>query len=397
MSLTSIIGGKQFQELRDKFKSTFPRPDFSYKTEIIAPPLTANYSVVGQAFDYLVRFYLEHKYKNKIHSKDYWVADHSYGFIFNRVTNSKASKIRIGYRHDVEKDRKEFLKMLGTEYFDAKSNYKNYVGNGRLTDELIKSCLFLSRLDTTYRAGMIDANLGNESDLDVNDLQKLINTIDPKNFHVEKYCYINPTFGDGSFLVGGADADLIIDGTLIDLKVTKNLKLDRSHLNQILGYYILSLIGGVNEDELTRLIQKVGIYFARHGQLWKSPLSAFGNEQTLEDFKEWFTNYADKSLFGGRFSEVRKQGKELSEGNKKINSKPTKKKTANPTTKLKKTKKTAVKNKDKKKVVSKRKKNNFYSGTSHIPIGTSINSTSASCEFALTEILSVSQTPNPSR
>jgi hypothetical protein len=46
--------------------------------EIKAPPLTENWSVVGTAFDYLLRFYVEHH--NEISStwRLRWVADRSF-------------------------------------------------------------------------------------------------------------------------------------------------------------------------------------------------------------------------------------------------------------------------------------------------------------------------------
>ncbi len=300
MSLTSIIGGKSFQELRDKFKTVFPRPQITLTGDLIAPPLTNNHSVVGQAFDYLLRFYLEHKYKEKVNSWGSWVADSSFRMIYNSASNSNSAKIYIGYRRDIVKDKKQFLEMLETEYLNAKANYDTYLKSGQITDELIKSCLFLSRLDVTFRAGMIDANLGNENELDITDIRNLFSTINPENFHVKNYCYINPTFGNGSRLVGGADADLIIDGTLIDIKVTKYLKLERAHLNQTIGYYILSLIGGVNDDEKARPIENIAIYFARHGQLWKSALSQFADAKKFIEFKNWFIEYINQSVWNSK-------------------------------------------------------------------------------------------------
>ncbi len=68
MSLTSFISDKNFQELRDKFKTVFPRPQIQLAGEMFAPPLTDSHSLVGQAFDYILRFTLEHRHKLKIKS-----------------------------------------------------------------------------------------------------------------------------------------------------------------------------------------------------------------------------------------------------------------------------------------------------------------------------------------
>jgi hypothetical protein len=298
MSLWDIITDKQNQELRDNFKKVFPRPQIKLTGQLIAPPLTSNYSVVGQAFDYLLRFTLEFRNKEKIKSNESWVADNSYEMLYKFESGANSKIIRVGNHKDIEKNRKKFLIMLKAEYLNAKANYKEYLADGILSDDLIKSALYLSRLDTYYRAGIIDQNIGNENDDDINDLRQLISIIKDEHFKVENNCFINPTFGFGSKLVGGADADLIIDDTLIDIKVSKKLAIDRSHLNQAIGYYILSLIGGINGDESLNPIKNIGLYFARHGVLWKTSLSNIADEKTFSEFKDWFVNYIEVKVRG---------------------------------------------------------------------------------------------------
>ncbi|MCE9537765.1 MAG: hypothetical protein K8R85_00895, partial [Bacteroidetes bacterium] len=211
MSLTAFISDKNFQELRDKFKTVFPKPKIKLTGEMVAPPLTNSYSIVGQAFDYLLRFTLEHLHSSKVKSWGGWVADGAYSIIERRVAETNSKTIRVGFRRDIEKNRNEFLIMLRTEYSNAKQNYKKYLADGILTDSLIKSVLYLARLDVTARAGMIDQNLGNENDLDVKDIRQLMAVLNHDHFKVDNHCFINPTFGDGSRMVGGADGDLIID------------------------------------------------------------------------------------------------------------------------------------------------------------------------------------------
>lgn len=306
MSLTDFISHKNFQELRDKFKTVFPRPTIKLIGSLKAPPLTNNHSIVGQAFDYLLRFTLEHKYGSKIKSDRSWVADSAYRMLEANIQTSNSKILNVGFRKDIEKDRKAFLSMLQNEYSNAKVNYKKYLVDGLLTEPLVKSVLYLARLDVFLRARMIDPNLGNENELDIQDVLKLMSLIDENYFKVKSQGYINPTFGEGSLLVGGADADIIIDDTLIDIKVSKHLTLEREHLNQTIGYFILSLIGGVNSDENCKPIKNIGIYFARYGVLWKIPLSELANEDAILEFKEWFSNYADQKIWNGRLVEMKK-------------------------------------------------------------------------------------------
>lgn len=301
MSLTALISGKKSQELREEFKTVFPRPKIKLTGEMLAPPLTNNYSEVGQAFDYILRFTLEYRHKEKIKSLCRWAADIAYLTIEKHLEAKKSKIIRVGFRGAIEKDRKEFLSMLKTKYADAKNNYQKYLVDGILTDSLIKSALFLAQLDVTFRTGMIDQNIGNENELNVKDVRQLMTVLNDDHFKVDSHCVINPTFGEGSRLVDGADGDLIIDDTLIDLKVTKSLSVKRDQLNQIIGYYILSLIGGINDDKDFRPIKNIGLYFARHGILWKFPVADLAEEKDILEFKDWFVKYADSKIWNGKF------------------------------------------------------------------------------------------------
>ncbi len=68
---------------------------------------------------------------------------------------------------------------------------------------------------------------------------------------------LNPTFA-GSTLVGGADADIIVDGTLIEFKTSRQARpVDRDHLWQLLGYVLLDF-----EDVYN--IHAIGFDFVRH-------------------------------------------------------------------------------------------------------------------------------------
>ena len=69
---------------------------------------------------------------------------------------------------------------------------------------------------------------------------------------------LNPTFGETSYLLGGADADLIVDGRLLDIKTKMAASIDRVDLWQILGYALAD-----TDDEFD--IREVGFYFSRQG------------------------------------------------------------------------------------------------------------------------------------
>ena len=92
--------------------------------------------------------------------------------------------------------------------------------------------------------------------------QRMANRFDP-----EKYGKIslNLTFS-GSRDVGGADADLILDGCLLEIKCTIKDKIEKVQVYQLLGYALLDYD---NQYEL----EKAGFYMARQDWLFVWPIA----------------------------------------------------------------------------------------------------------------------------
>ncbi len=291
MSLTSTLSDKNNQPLRDKFKTEFLRPEFKLQAELKAPPLTTNYTIVGTAFDYLMRFYLQRLNKDTFEDRGNWVADNAYESLTEHTLKRQGKETATGFRKDKIYKTKDLLKIITDQYSQTKKNYSKFLADGIITDELVANTLYLAKLDVYSRAGIIDQNFDFHNPDDITDIKAMLSLVDNEKFTAKSKCYFNPTFGGGSAIVNGADADLIIDNILIDIKATKNLKLERDHINQTLGYYILSLIGGVNLKPFARPIEHIGIYFARHGELWTVPISSFGDSKKFSDFKDWFISY----------------------------------------------------------------------------------------------------------
>lgn len=95
-------------------------------------------------------------------------------------------------------------------------------------------------------------------------------------------------------LVGGADGDLFIDGTLVDIKVNKNLELARDIFNQLLGYFCLSCIGGI--DGCRGKVTCAAVYFARYGVLHRLPIKSFVEADRLPALLKWFEATANRGF-----------------------------------------------------------------------------------------------------
>lgn len=308
MSLTSFL---KMKDVREKFVQQFPKPKFTLKKEILAPPRTNRYSLVGTAFDYLLRFYLEHLNPGAITGP--WVAEHvltqpfAISMILREVGIEGEGFIDTvtGEISFLDRNSNEIIpyKELGlfkkiTPIIEqAKSVYNDYLAAGQMNDELMESALLLAQIDPIFRQGRIDENIGSVDSEDVDDLRTLISIVNPQVFRAVALCLLNPTFGEASHLVGGADADLVIDDTLIDIKTTKYLKLTRDYFLQIMGYYVLYTIGGIPEAPGQPTINKVGIYYSRYAELYSIDVDAVIGSEDLQPFIGWFKERASEKPY----------------------------------------------------------------------------------------------------
>ncbi len=299
MSLTSILKKESGRtNLKKWFTNTFPNPGLKEKIEIKVNPKQPHHSYAGEigtAFDYLFRFNLERINKKTVQSRGSLVAESGLDNIFIcQLQNTQ--NITIGYYKDRVVNRIEFETYLLTEFENAKKNYKKFIKDGKLTNDIIKSSILLAKLDVSARTRFIDSNLDKIEKEKIIELEELFNIVPWDKFITKNSCILNPTFGDGSRLVGGADADLILDNTLIDIKTNKNLKIERKDLNQIIGYHLLSVIGGI-DGKIKTEIQNIGIYFARFGYLWQMPLTDYCELKHFTQLANEFTQLVkDRNL-----------------------------------------------------------------------------------------------------
>ncbi len=281
MSLTSVLhyGNKEFKDFRTSLVDLFPTPIISSESLIISAPLTANYALVGIAFDYLLRFSLEKKYKELVYSSN-WIAE-------DALQNYKGNRFSINGEISIDDyDKLDDLMLIWAEdhkkvnqrFRDSKLIYGEFINTSiGVSDALLETVLFLSRLDLVARDNLHnELSLNPEHKDDLTDLRTLILNCDLNLFKPYSKIVLNPTFGKGSKLVNGADADLIIDNTLIEIKTTKHLKITRPIFNQLLGYYLLYIIGGVDKHK-DCIIENLGIYFSRYNLLWSIPIAQIGD------------------------------------------------------------------------------------------------------------------------
>jgi hypothetical protein len=283
MSLYSIIHDRE--EIRDGFRARVLRPPIRFDS-IRTAPLTTNYRIVGTAFDYLLRFFLQRI--NTGAQTSMWVAEEGVDLI-------GASEYACGFEQSdsyqkADRERRKADTFLN----EAKHQHQAYLKTGVVTDELLFAVLRLAYLDVAYRAGpdRIDwMGLESPDANDIADLRALIALVDESSFRATHVCLLNPTFGAASGLVGGADADLLLDDCIIDIKTTKDPRLDVRDFFQLIGYYLLHGFDGIhcgNSKTTTHEVNSLAIYFSRYGYLWKVAVDEVLPPGSVPDTAKWF-------------------------------------------------------------------------------------------------------------
>lgn len=272
MSLTSFI---KKRDVRARFQKEFPSVRFNLADLPTIPPLSRNYSLVGTAFDYLLRFRLQHYYPHAVAKP--WVALYAVGML--------GCDPRTG---DINLEAQDLTQRIIDE---AEENLAQCLKTGGVTKNLIRSALLLAQTDYLYRSGQLWEPYGVVDEQDVEDLKKLISAVPILHFKSQSVCLLNPDFGESS-LVRGADCDLVLDNCMIDIKVVQKFQVKRDYIDQLLGYYTLYRLGGVVGMPDGHVIDTLGIYFARHGYLLTFPVSRYVQEATFPDFMVWFQQRA---------------------------------------------------------------------------------------------------------
>lgn len=90
MSLTSFL---QKPDVKERFRQEFPKPTIPRRKDPQAPSLTQNYSNLGTAFDYLLRFYLKSLNSHAI-SKE-WIAEISLSLSVNARWRGSSLQTRV--------------------------------------------------------------------------------------------------------------------------------------------------------------------------------------------------------------------------------------------------------------------------------------------------------------
>ena len=284
MSLTSIFNQKtsKDKEITTFLRSHLPTASDFHTVSGNQPFSTKEYTLhvenqlakshessqLGTAFDYLFRLDIANQTKQP--------------FNLNQVVAMKG--------HKMIKERFPNGLFYDIHFMSAKTRMESHMHTTSVTTnyhrnatKIYGACFLFAQLELVYRSNVRPEKLnkdwlflpkgsfiGEFEQLQALAQKQVISQLSP-----EDTITYNPNFGLGSGLVRGADADIVINNTLIDVKTTKNPGYRWKDIAQLVGYYFLNRINAKYGTTVSLNFSKVALYKARFGEMETIDLGAF--------------------------------------------------------------------------------------------------------------------------
>jgi hypothetical protein len=300
MSLISFV---QLPEVIARFKPLRPKLQRMIGVRLKVAPRTKRYMLVGTAFDYLLRFEIQ---RRAPHAKTKtWVAELApdriwrQGFYLHLPSPAGPGEWgppdELGPPDEMEAAAKGMSDRMRAVVEKARAAVGTYTQSRSPTPpaqaDLAGHAIRLAKLDDVFRALRIDPQFEDADPEDVQDLLALLAVVPWSELVHDKVLLLNPTFGESSGLVGGADADLIAGDALVDFKTTKAGEVTAAFLDQLLGYSLL-VRHQRRIDPAFPEIKRLGLYFCRHGHLWVQDASLWASHPDFAEVERWFFDHA---------------------------------------------------------------------------------------------------------
>ncbi|GAA5533978.1 hypothetical protein [Deinococcus aluminii] len=244
------------QAIRTALTQPLPRPP---ETPLRCVPLGANPGLVGTAFDYALRFLVQGRNPHLL-----------------PVRGMLAARLAV-----FGMNREQVLNDVNS----AEATLQEVADGLSFEERHARSAVVLASYEVVARTGLFQDLAGVVPPAASRDVLALAQNVPQEAFRAGEQLILNPRFpAAGRF--GGADADLLIDDLLIEVKATKHLHLEGSYLQQLTGYLVLDRLAGTQGSTLP--IRRLGVYYARHGVLQVMPVRDLFRPGLLPQLVSWF-------------------------------------------------------------------------------------------------------------
>ncbi len=120
--------------MRARMRKEFPSRRFPLEQRSGLQPITTHYSIVGSAFDYVLRWHLQKRYAYA--QEGGWVAE-NVAFLYSKEIEQKYGAL--------------MREQVGQIILEAREHHALYLESGVVTDALLQSALLLAQIDVFFR------------------------------------------------------------------------------------------------------------------------------------------------------------------------------------------------------------------------------------------------------
>lgn len=172
----------------------------------------------------------------------------------------------------------------------AEAAVADYCATGVVRDALLVSALQMAWLDLPaaglYRVSPAEAQarLTDVEAEDVEELRALLAIVDPALFTTRQVCIIHPS---------APEIDLVLDNLLLEIKTSRDRSIPVETWCQLIAYYAIATIHGIEGVPQLPPITALGVYLARFGVLYRLSLDQLAPPATWASFLDWMRPCSD--------------------------------------------------------------------------------------------------------
>lgn len=315
---TGVTNFIKIDEVRQEIDTTYPNPG----TDIEGEPAVENngygHRLIGSAFEFLCELLLYRRCSEVIHP---W--RRTWGDSTRRWTDGEIPPVGVqrfdGVRwedYDGISSRSEWEGMNDdrpwehqrsaikwTEDEELSKLAEQYVQTGMNTEGVVRAAL----VDAGWKPSdavhsWIDREAFEEDVLE--EMETLFELLRDSEWTEGDTVFTSPTFGNHRHILPG-EGDFIVDDLLVDIKTTEDGTFTNAFWRQLLMYYVLvDIQRGLHDvdgrtygrepfEEKYPEINRVGIYYARYGQLQMIDMEeVIDDRERYEEFRAWIVDRA---------------------------------------------------------------------------------------------------------
>lgn len=293
-------------DVRREIDTAYPNPGQNVKMEPAVGHQSYSHRLVGNAFDYLCRFWLRHQCDEIITPRQSSQRKSYTGWHFPETISYEPGEKPDDLDLDSERvtnvddsGPRTVVSLTPKPIHRANKQIEQFIQTGMNAEQAVDAALVQAGWNMEQDDGdptSIDKDAFS-NDL-VEEIQELFHQFRSQDWTAGNKTYLQPNFGRHSCILEG-EADFIIDNLLVDVKTTEDGSFSPSYWRQLFAYYILNDIQRVlcRETERANLdypeLETVGIYFARHGELQTVDMAeVIDDQEEYERFRAWFVDRA---------------------------------------------------------------------------------------------------------